>query len=115
MFICVICGFSFLYFRVAKKTKPRYMLKLIPVILLISFSFAGKAQINMVVKQDGFLFMEGSDSICFYQKSPKDKGGEFSRCNYIHPLYDKMEQDRLKIFRQIICIIGVFSGSGIKY
>ncbi|HEX7583221.1 MAG TPA: DUF6807 family protein, partial [Prolixibacteraceae bacterium] len=63
------------------------MLKLIPVILLISFSFAGKAQINMVVKQDGFLFMEGSDSICFYQKSPKDKGGEFSRCNYIHPLY----------------------------
>jgi len=63
------------------------MLKLMPVILLIFFSFTGKAQINMVVKQGGFLFMEGKDSIFFYQRSPKDKNGEYSRCNYIHPLY----------------------------
>ena len=63
------------------------MLKLIPVILSIFFSFAGKAQINMVLKQGGFLFMEGKDSIFFYQRSPKDKNGEYSRCNYIHPLY----------------------------
>ncbi len=63
------------------------MLKLIPVIALICLSLAGKTQINMVVKPGGFLFMEGSDSIFFYQKSPKDKGGEYSRCNYIHPLY----------------------------
>ena len=63
------------------------MLKLIPVILLMFFSFAGKAQINMVIKQGGFLFMEGKDSIFFYQRSPKDKNGEYARCNYIHPLY----------------------------
>ena len=63
------------------------MLKLIPVILLVFFSFAGKAQINMVVKQGGFLFMEGKDSIFFYQKSLKDKDGAYGRCNYIHPLY----------------------------
>jgi len=63
------------------------MLKLIPVILLIFFSFTGKSQINMVVKEDGFLFMDGKDSLFFYQKILKDKGGEYSRCNYIHPLY----------------------------
>lgn len=63
------------------------MLKLIPLILLVFFSFAGKAQINMVVKQGGFLFMEGKDSIFFYQKSLKDKDGAYGRLNYIHPLY----------------------------
>lgn len=63
------------------------MLKLIPAFLLLCLSIAGFSQINMVVKDDGFLFMEGSDSLFFYQKSPKDKGGEYSRCNYIHPLY----------------------------
>jgi len=63
------------------------MLKLIPVILLAFFSFTGKAQINMVIKQGGFLFMEGKDSIFFYQKSLKEKDGAYGRCNYIHPLY----------------------------
>ena len=55
--------------------------------LLIFFSFEGMAQINLSVKEGGFLFMEGNDSICFYQKSPKNSGGQFSRCHYIHPLY----------------------------
>lgn len=63
------------------------MLKLIPAILLLFFSFSGKSQINMVIQPDGFLFMEGTDSICFYQKLPKDMNGNYSRCNYIHPLY----------------------------
>jgi hypothetical protein len=63
------------------------MLKRFPVILLIFISFSGTAQINMLVKEGGFLFMEGNDSIFFYQKSPKDKEGAYSRCNYIHPLY----------------------------
>jgi len=63
------------------------MLKLIPVVLLVFFSFIGKAQINMVVKQGGFLFLEGKDSVFYYQKSTKDKNGEYARCNYIHPLY----------------------------
>lgn len=63
------------------------MLKLSSVILLIFVSFIGSAQINMVVKAGGFLFMEGKDSIFFYQKSMKDKNGEYGRCHYIHPLY----------------------------
>ena len=63
------------------------MLKLLLFFLLISLSFAGKTQINLVVKEGGFLFMEGKDSLFFYQKSPKDMEGKYSRCNYIHPLY----------------------------
>lgn len=63
------------------------MLKLLPVFLLMCLSFVGKAQINMVVKEGGFLFMEGKDSLFFYQKSPKDLEGKYSRCNYINPLY----------------------------
>ena len=63
------------------------MLRLIPVLLFIFLSFSGKSQINMVVKNDGFLFMEGKDSICFYQKTPKAINGLYSRCNYLHPLY----------------------------
>lgn len=63
------------------------MLKLTLAILLIFLCFSGMSQINMVVKQGGFLFMEGKDSIFFYQKSPKDKNGEYSRCNYLHPFY----------------------------
>lgn len=63
------------------------MIKLIPVILLVCISLSGKAQINMVVKKGGFLFMEGKDSIFFYQKSLKDKDDAYGRCNYIHPLY----------------------------
>ena len=63
------------------------MLKLIPVVLLVFFSFTGRAQINMVIKDGGFLFMEGKDSVFYYQKTTKDKNGEYARCNYIHPLY----------------------------
>jgi hypothetical protein len=54
----------------------------------MALALSGKAQISMCVKQGGFLFMEGKDSILFYQKTDKDKNGEFARCNYIHPLYN---------------------------
>jgi hypothetical protein len=63
------------------------MNKLITIFLLILLSNSAKTQINMLVKSGGFLFVEGNDSICFYQKSPKDLDGTYSRCNYIHPLF----------------------------
>jgi len=63
------------------------MLKLIPVALFTLFSLFAEAQINMVVKEGGFLFIEGKDSVCFYQKNQKEREGEYQRCNYIHPLY----------------------------
>ena len=57
------------------------------VFLLLCISVTSYSQINMVVKDGGFLFLEGKDSIFFYQKTPKAEDGKFSRCNYIHPLY----------------------------
>lgn len=63
------------------------MLKLIPILLFSFFAFSAYSQINMVVEKNGFLFMDGSDSILFFQKIPKDLNGKYSRCNYIHPLY----------------------------
>ncbi len=63
------------------------MHKLITFVLLLFLYVSANAQINMVVKPEGFLFMEGKDSIFFYQKIPKDLNGDYSRCNYFHPLY----------------------------
>jgi hypothetical protein len=63
------------------------MLRPIILLLLIFLSSSVKSQINIVVKPGGFLFMDGNDSICFYQKVPKDLNGEYSRCNYIHPIF----------------------------
>lgn len=63
------------------------MLKLLPFFLLVFFSFTGRTQIHMVVKEEGFLLMDAKDSVFFYQKSMKDKEGAYARCHYIHPLY----------------------------
>lgn len=63
------------------------MLKILLVLPVLFFSMVVSAQINMVVKEGGFLFLEGSDSIFFYQKKLKDLDGKYKRCNYIHPLY----------------------------
>lgn len=63
------------------------MQKLTLFVLFIFLVTTINAQINMVVKEGGFLFMEGNDSIFFYQKLPKSKDGAYSRCHYIHPLY----------------------------
>lgn len=63
------------------------MNKIITVIPFLLFALFSQAQINMVVKPDGFLFLDGKDSLCFYQKTLKSKDGAYSRCNYIHPLY----------------------------
>ncbi|MFY9152933.1 MAG: DUF6807 family protein [Prolixibacteraceae bacterium] len=63
------------------------MLKRILILPVVLFSLTVSAQINMVVKEGGFLFLEGSDSIFFYQKSPKNLEGKYNRCNYLHPLY----------------------------
>ena len=62
--------------------------------VLMFISLAGMAQIRLVVKEGGFLFMEGKDSIFFYQKSPRDKAGKYSRAHYLHPLYG-MDNSRL--------------------
>jgi len=70
------------------------MIKLIIATSFVLFFGLVQAQINMIVKPEGFLFMDGKDSICFYQKAPKSKDNPNIRCNYIYPLYG-MDGNRL--------------------
>lgn len=57
------------------------------LILFLFIAIVSNAQIHMKVEKQGFLFLDGKDSVLFFQKSPKDINGQYSRSNYIHPLY----------------------------
>lgn len=57
------------------------------LVFFLLMTIIGNAQVHMKVEPGGFLFLEGKDSILYYQKTPKDINGQYSRCNYIHPLY----------------------------
>lgn len=57
------------------------------VLLLNGTSFYAK-DINLQIVDEGALFMEGRDSILFYQAKTKSQNGKYKRSNYIHPLYD---------------------------
>jgi len=63
-------------------------LKALAVILLISplLSFAQSVQTQ--ITNEGILFNEKNDTILFYQTAPKSLKGEYTRSNYIHPLYN---------------------------
>lgn len=63
------------------------MTKYLILVLFLYIAIISNAQVHMKVEKDGFLFLEGKDSIFFYQKSLKDINGQYSRCHYIHPLY----------------------------
>lgn len=63
------------------------MSRYVTLLLFLFIAINSNAQIHMKVEKGGFVFLEGKDSILFYQKSPKDIKGQYSRCNYIHPLY----------------------------
>ncbi len=47
----------------------------------------GIAQLSFTESETGIHIKEGDKSVLFYQKQPKSINGEFSRNNYIHPLY----------------------------
>lgn len=57
------------------------------LVFFLLIAIISNAQVHMKVEPGGFLFLEGKDSILFYQKTLKDINGQYSRCNYIHPLY----------------------------
>lgn len=63
------------------------MLRYFSLFFLLFITVCSSAQIHMNVEKEGFLFLEGKDSVLFYQKSQKNINGQYSRCNYIHPLY----------------------------
>lgn len=49
---------------------------------------ADASAIQVVESDAGFQFKEGEKDVLFYQRAPKSLDGEFTRSNYVHPLYD---------------------------
>jgi len=47
----------------------------------------GITQLTFTESEAGILIKEGDKNVLFYQKQQKSLNGEFSRNNYIHPLY----------------------------
>ncbi|MBN1821447.1 MAG: PmoA family protein [Prolixibacteraceae bacterium] len=51
------------------------------------FALFGFSQVTMERTDQGVLIKEGNNNVLFYQTEPKSRNGEFSRNNYIHPLW----------------------------
>jgi hypothetical protein len=49
---------------------------------------AAASPISIESNSDGVSFSENGKPVLQYQAKPKSKNGEYSRANYIHPLYD---------------------------
>jgi len=70
------------------------MQRLILIILLLVFCFstellvAQNNTLDAVHQEGGILVKEGNKKVLFYQEAPKSHNGEYTRNNYIHPLYD---------------------------
>ncbi|VAX28689.1 hypothetical protein MNBD_IGNAVI01-315 [hydrothermal vent metagenome] len=66
------------------------LLSLLSVILLASCSNRSKLTTPFSVNENdqGIELLEDGQSVFFYQREPKSLDGQYSRNNYIHPLYD---------------------------
>jgi len=54
---------------------------------LLAQNWFKEASIQVVESNEGFTIMEGEEEVLFYQRQPKSLDGQYSRCNYVHPLY----------------------------
>ncbi len=63
------------------------MNKVLGILIVSVITFSACAQIKMQKSDGGLIFTENSKNVLFYQIEPKNKDGEYERCNYIHPLW----------------------------
>ncbi len=63
------------------------MKKLLLLLSITLLMFSVNAQIEMGKTDEGVLFTDNNENVLFYQIEPKNKDGEYERCNYIHPLW----------------------------
>jgi len=48
---------------------------------------SGSNSITMTTGDEGVLFQENGEDVLFYQSAPKSIDGEYTRADYVHPLY----------------------------
>lgn len=68
--------------------RNNYGFILLVTFLLACSAYVSPAQIKMEVAPDGFLFLDGRDSVCFYRKATKPLNDSSLRSNYISMLFD---------------------------
>lgn len=64
----------------------RFMLSILILSLLVQCSNI-KNKIEFKETDQGVLFTENGDNVLFYQKAPKSFDGQYTRNNYVHPLW----------------------------
>ncbi|MCG6189591.1 DUF6807 domain-containing protein [Maribellus maritimus] len=57
------------------------------LLFLLIIGHPGFSQVKMKKAEGGFLFTENQKEVLFFQTEPKNKEGQYERCNYIHPLW----------------------------
>lgn len=63
------------------------MKKLLGLIVLLSTFGISNAQLTMKKAEGGILIVDGDQKVLQFQAETKSLNGEYSRCNYIHPLW----------------------------
>ena len=61
---------------------------------LLCVSCSVQSNVDFVVNDEGVLFTEDGRNILFYQKAPKSFDGQYTRNDYVHPLWS-MDGDTL--------------------
>ena len=56
-------------------------------ISMTSCTTPDQLSLTVIKNEEGYLVKEGEQDVLFYQQKPKSLDGNYSRSNYIHPLY----------------------------
>ena len=63
-------------------------MKLLTTLLFtLLLTYACSQPVRLDIQPEGVLFTENSDTILFHQTAEKSLNSEYTRSNYIHPLY----------------------------
>lgn len=65
----------------------KYVGFLILVLALLACQ-SGSNKITMTTSNEGVRFQENDQDVLFYQSAPKSIDGEYTRADYVHPLYN---------------------------
>lgn len=65
--------------------RSKFILLILFLVLILTVD---AEEVKVEITAEGACFYEGGDSVLFYQAKNKSLNGEYTRANYIHPLYN---------------------------
>lgn len=63
------------------------MNRILFICILLVLNYFASSQVKMQKQDGGFLFTENNENVLLYQMEPKSIDGNYTRCNYVHPLW----------------------------